>query len=325
MYISNTELSTDPCLFEIMNLRQLRYFATIAQAGSFNAAADVLHVAQSALSRHMKELEEELGGALFDRGARGVTLSDAGRTLLDRALFILSQVEEARTEILAQNRELLGTVRLMTPSSIAQVLFEPLLHKFLRQFPKVRLELSEGLWGDAASRLMSGAVDIAVMSGGGRSEYIELESLAREPMILVGRVGDPLLARKSVNVTALAGLPLLLPAATLDNLRRLAPEMAGELNASVFVESSPAIRLLAASGWGYAVVPNSVLLGHIERRAIHGIPIRGFEVVRQLGVLRGRPVSRAMNELRHALRGEFAAFIDQGLMRRPTAARTRER
>src|ERR1700712_2519111 len=109
-----------------MNFRQLHYFVCIAQAGSFSAAADVLHIAQSALSRHMKDLEAELGGVLLDRGARGVTLSDAGKVLLQRAKFILSQLDDARTEILASNRELLGTVRLMTPSSIAQVLFDPL-------------------------------------------------------------------------------------------------------------------------------------------------------------------------------------------------------
>ena len=299
-----------------MNMRQLRYFVCIAQSGSFNAAADVLHVAQSALSRHIRDLEEELGGVLLDRGARGVSLSDTGKILLLRARFILSQVEEARTEILSQNKELLGTVRLMTPSSIAQVLFEPLLDKFLKKYPKVRLELSEGLWGDAASRLLSGAVDIAVM-GSGKSEYIDLEPLASEQMILVGRVGDPIVSKKSISITTLVGLPLLLPAVTLDGLRRLAPHVAHDFNVSVFVESAPAIRALAASGWGYAVVPNSVLLGHIENRRIKGIPIRGFETLRQMGVLRGRPISRAMNELTAALRHEFAGFIASGLMRRP--------
>ena len=70
-----------------MNLRQLSYFVSIAESGTFSAAADALHVAQSALSRHVKELEEELGGALLDRGSRGVTLSDSGKVLFERAKF----------------------------------------------------------------------------------------------------------------------------------------------------------------------------------------------------------------------------------------------
>ncbi len=301
-----------------MNSRQLRYFVCIAQSGSFNAAADVLHVAQSALSRQIKDLEEELGGVLFDRGSRGVTLSDTGKVLFERAKFILSQFEEARTEILAQNKELLGTVRLMTPSSIAQVLLEPLLDGFLKQHPKVRLELSEGLWGDASIRLLAGAVDVAVMSGSGKSDYIELEPLASEQMILVGRASDPVLANKSIPVTALVGLPLLMPASSLERLCQFAPDIAQKFDVSVYVESAPAIRALAASGWGYAVVPQSVLLGRIERRSIKGVPIRGFETLRQIGMLRGRPISRAMQELTAALRREFAGFIHSGLMRRPT-------
>jgi len=114
-----------------MNLRQLSYFVCIAESGTFSAAADALHVAQSALSRHVKELEEELGGALLDRGSRGVTLSDSGKVLFERAKFILSQFEEAGSEVRAHNKELTGTVRLMAPSSIGQVLFEPLVDRFL--------------------------------------------------------------------------------------------------------------------------------------------------------------------------------------------------
>ena len=305
-----------------MNLRQLSYFVCIAESGTFSAAADALHVAQSALSRHVKELEEELGGALLDRGSRGVTLSDSGKVLFERAKFILSQFEEAGSEVRAHNKELTGTVRLMAPSSIGQVLFEPLVDRFLGQFPKVRLELSEGLWNDAASRLRTGAVDLAIM-GSATSDYIELEPLAREQMVLVGRVGDPLVAKPSVAVDALAGLPLLMPELTLETIRRFAPEVSSKLEVRVFVESAPAIRALVAAGRGYAVVPKSVLLGKLESRMIAGVPIRGLEIMRQIGTLRGRPKSRAMRELVAAIREEFANFIGAGVMASPAGRRDR--
>jgi LysR family nitrogen assimilation transcriptional regulator len=303
-----------------MNLRQLSYFVRIAESGSFSAAADALHVAQSALSRHIKDLEEELGGALLDRGTRGVTLSDSGKVLFERAKFILSQFEEAGSEVRAQNKELTGTVRLMAPSSIAQVLFEPLVDRFLGQFPRVRLGLSEGLWNDAANRLRTGAVDLAIM-GSATSDYIELEPLAREQMILVGRVGDPLIAKSSIAVGGLAGLPLLMPEATLETISRFAPNVPSKLEVKIFVESSPAIRALVASGRGYAVVPVSVLLGKLESRLIAGVPIRGLEIMRQIGTLRGRPKSGAMRELVAAIREEFADFIRAGVMAPPTGRR----
>ena len=305
-----------------MNLRQLSYFVAIAESGSFSAAADALHVAQSALSRHIKELEDELGGALLDRGARGVSLSDSGKVLFERARFILSQFEEAGSEVRAQHKELTGMVRLMVPSSIGQVLFEPLVERFLGRFPKVRLELSEGLWNEAANRLRAGAVDLAIM-GSATSDYIDLEPLAREQMVLVGTLGDPLLAKAAIGVGALAGLPLLMPQATLETLRRHAPKVAPDLEVKIFVESAPAIRALVASGRGYGVVPSSVLLGRLESRRIAGVPIRGLEIVRQLGTLRGRPRSRAMQELATAIREEFAGFIGAGVMTSPDARRDR--
>jgi LysR family transcriptional regulator, nitrogen assimilation regulatory protein len=302
-----------------MNTRQLRYFVAIARTGSFSAAADLLHVAQSALSRHVRDLEEELGGTLLDRGPRGVTLSESGQVLFDRAQFILSQLEEARTEVLAHNKELMGTVRLMAPSSIGQLLFEPLVDRFLGQFPKVRLDLSEGLWADAVNRLQTGKVDVAILAGLGHSDTLELEALAHEQMILVGRAGDALLGKASIAVGALAKLPLMMPSMTLEALRRFAPELTEQLDVRIHVESAPAIRALVAAGRGYAVVPRSVLRGRHESRKIAGVPIRGLEVLRQMGMLRGRPKSRGMQELAAAVRREFAVLIDAGSMRAPRA------
>ena len=304
-----------------MNLRQLSYFVCIAQTGSFSAAADALHVAQSALSRHVKDLEDELGGELLDRGSRGVTLSDSGKVLFDRAQFILSQIDDARTEVLAHNKELMGTVRLLAPSSIGQLLFEPLVDRFLAKFPKVHLELSEGLWNDAVSRLQVGAVDLAIVTGPRKSDYLELEALANEEMCLVGKEGDALVDKESIAFSALANLKLMMPAVTLEFIRGFAPHLSGRLNVNIFVESSPAIRALVASGHGYAVVPRSVLLGKLENRKIKGVRIRGLEAVRQLATLRGRPKSRVMRELSTAIKIEFGGFINAGLMRSPKGRR----
>src|SRR5438094_5455838 len=106
-----------------MDLRQLRYFTAVAERGSFSAAASALNVAQSALSRHVQLLEQEVGGPLLERGARGVTLSEAGRLLLDRARYILGEVETLRDAVTARNQEVTGTVRFGAPPSLAYVLF----------------------------------------------------------------------------------------------------------------------------------------------------------------------------------------------------------
>src|SRR3954452_23701578 len=128
-----------------MDLRQLRYFIAVAERGGFAAAASTLNVAQSALSRHVKELEHELGGKLFERGARGVSVTESGKVLLARGRWLLGTIDDIKAEVRTENREPSGTVRLGAPSSLAEILYAPFAQVFVKRFPRVRLELSEGL------------------------------------------------------------------------------------------------------------------------------------------------------------------------------------
>ena len=93
-----------------MDLRQLRYFVAVAERGGFAAAASALNIAQSALSRHVKELERELGGALLERGARGVTVTESGKVLLARGRWLFGTIDDIKAEVRTENREPSGTV-----------------------------------------------------------------------------------------------------------------------------------------------------------------------------------------------------------------------
>src|SRR5215467_8113436 len=141
---------------ERMDLRQLRYFVTVAERGGFGAAASALNVAQSALSRHVRLLEHELGGPLLERGARGVAVTEAGKVLLARGRWLLGTLDDIKAEVLTENREPGGTVRLGAPSSLADNVYAPLAKIFTRRFPRVHLELSEGLTEEITDRLLRG-------------------------------------------------------------------------------------------------------------------------------------------------------------------------
>src|SRR2546430_6565762 len=88
-----------------LDLRQLRYFVAVAERGGFAAAASALNIAQSALSRHVKELERELGGALLERGARGVTVTESGKVLLARGRWLFGAIDDIKAEVRTENRE----------------------------------------------------------------------------------------------------------------------------------------------------------------------------------------------------------------------------
>src|SRR5689334_16505941 len=144
-----------------MDLRQLRYFVAVAERGGFGAAASALNVAQSALSRHIKLLEHELGGALLERGARGVSPTEAGKVLLARGRWLLGTLDDIRTEVLIENREPSGTVRLGAPSTLADNFYAPLASLFAERFPRVKLEFSDGLTEEMTDRLLKSELDLA--------------------------------------------------------------------------------------------------------------------------------------------------------------------
>jgi LysR family nitrogen assimilation transcriptional regulator len=105
-----------------MDLRQLRYFLAIVEEGSISNAAKRGNVAQPALSVHMRKLEAELGAQLLVRGPRGVTPTEAGDLLANRARTLLSDMERSKEEVRSLGQEPVGTVRLGLPGTISSIL-----------------------------------------------------------------------------------------------------------------------------------------------------------------------------------------------------------
>ncbi|HAB59653.1 MAG TPA: LysR family transcriptional regulator, partial [Lachnospiraceae bacterium] len=127
-----------------MNIKQLQYFLTVAEAGSITAAAKRLHISQPPLSNQMQLLENELGTKLFERGSRKITLTYAGQILYNRAQTIVDLSSAAIREITDLGTGLQGTIHLGTISSCGVVLLDKHIKHFHNQYPDVNFELYEG-------------------------------------------------------------------------------------------------------------------------------------------------------------------------------------
>jgi LysR family transcriptional regulator, nitrogen assimilation regulatory protein len=233
-----------------MDLRQLRYFIAVAERGGFAAAASTLNVAQSALSRHVKELERELGGKLFERGARGVSVTESGKVLLARGRWLLGTIDDIKAEVRTENREPSGTVRLGAPSSLAEILYAPFARLFVKQFPRVRLELSEGLTEGMSDRLLRGELDLAIVTAPQPNDHLDYESLFVEQVFLIGPPRDPLLKRGKLTRKEFDRLP----SAILPLSRNPFPST---VPFSLRVDSSLPLKRIVASGLGYGLLPFS--------------------------------------------------------------------
>lgn len=188
------------------SIRQLRYFVEIAESGSFSAAAERLYIAQSALSRQIKELEQQLGTSLFERTARLPRLTLAGQTFLERARRLLAELAQAErvTRDIGEGRQ--GSLRLNHSSTVP--LTGPLLARlgsYLSGNPGIALEIaqqsSEAQLEDiAAGRLDIGLLRLPVLR---QHEGVMLQELFSEPLLLATAAGHPLAGAAQVKLEQL--------------------------------------------------------------------------------------------------------------------------
>jgi LysR family nitrogen assimilation transcriptional regulator len=128
-----------------MDLKQLAYFVRVAELGSFSRASAMLDIAQPALSRQVRALELELRQHLLVRNGRGVTLTEAGKVLLEHSRGVLHQVERLREELSRVRGSLAGSVALGLPPTVSKVLTVPVSREFRRRMPNATLAITEGL------------------------------------------------------------------------------------------------------------------------------------------------------------------------------------
>lgn len=164
-----------------VTLRQLRYFAETADAGSMTAAARVLNVAPTALSLQIKALEEHFGRAVFVRKSNGIGLTDDGRVLLAYARRILDLVSETERAFLAAP----GRLRLGLPPALSRLIGIEAMIEAPARIPGVHLEISEGWSSGLARQLVAAELDAALVYGTGGRVHARSVALATETFFLV--------------------------------------------------------------------------------------------------------------------------------------------
>lgn len=259
-----------------MELRHLRYFQAVAQEGSFTRAAARLHIAQPPLSRQIRQLEEELGVTLLERGSRALKLTEAGRFLLEQSLQLTTRLDEIvqGTRRLASNQR--GWFGIgFVPSSLYG--FVPELIRRLREAdPRVEVGLAEMTTLPQIEALKAGRIDVGIGRILFNDPAIERHVLMAEPLVAALPLHHPLAECRRVSVAQLAAQPFVLyPARPRPNY---ADQVMGLFSAAGYAlrvvqeanELQTAIGLVAA-GLGVTVVPASVQ--RLHRLDVAHVPI----------------------------------------------------
>ena len=193
-----------------MELRQLRYFVRVVEAGSIGRAAMSIGMVTSALSQQISRLEGELSTRLLQRSASGVVPTDAGLAFFRQAQLALRHADDAVQA--AQQARLAGHVSVGLPSTTAAVLGAPFLQAMNARYPDIRLHLVEALSGHLTDMLNGRLLDLAIVFHAESARRWSVMPLLDEPLFLFARPGMPgVPAGDTTRLEAIADLPLVLP------------------------------------------------------------------------------------------------------------------
>lgn len=246
-----------------MELRHLRYFIAVAEERHFGRAAARLHMAQPPLSTQIRQLEAELGFQLFERTTRRVELTDGGRLYLEHARAILSAVDAAARQSLRVAEGLEGRLTIGCVGSATYDLMPRFTRALRATLPGVEVGIrGEMLVAEQVDALASGDLDIALLRPPLYEAALAVRSLRWDRLVVAVPDSHRLASRRSVEVQALAGEPLVVHSSRGSVMFRLVRDMCESAGFSPLVshevvETSTLVSFVAA-GLGIAVVPEGV-------------------------------------------------------------------
>lgn len=300
-----------------MDLKQLRSFREIAEAGSLSRAADRLRLAQPALSRQIRLLEAEAGLSLFTRHGRGMALTEAGRELLARISGPLRQLEGAFAEVRALSGAVAGQVALGMMPTVAAVLAGPLARRVAERHPAVSLRIVEGYTGHLIEWVQRGATDATLLYGPAADLHLPVRDLFIEALVLAGPPGSGLSPEVPVTLADAAKRPLVAPSLP-HGLRSIVETAAARaritLNLRHEADSFLVLKDLVECGLGFAILPRSSIRREEQEGRMAVAPLVRPTIRRQvvLAVPPDRAAGRATEAVLALLAEEVAARADDG-------------
>lgn len=245
----------------LVDTRRLRSFVKIVDTGSLTRAADILHIAQPALSQQLAALEAQFSQRLLIRSKRGVTPTEAGRALYRHAQLILRQITQAQSDVAQSGSQLSGSVSVgLAPYSTGAMLAVPLLQLVRARYPNIVLHINENFGGVISELVMTGRMDMALIYDPGAIRGVKFKPMFVESLFLVapGSTRIPVGTGDTVPLSALADLPLMLPSRihtirqTVDaafDRAKLAPALVAE------IESIATLVSAIEAGIGATILP----------------------------------------------------------------------
>ncbi|WP_221794787.1 LysR family transcriptional regulator [Oceanobacter mangrovi] len=277
-----------------MDNQQLKAFLAVAESGSFSLAAESLFLTQSAVSKRIQTLEQQLSSQLFERHNRSVSLSESGKVLLPKARAILQLMDDTQLQLTNLAGAVSGTLSIATSHHIGLHRLPPVLKAFAREYPQARLDIHFLASEDAYQAVESRQVELALTTlHPDQTDHLHAEPLWQDKMLCVAAADHPLSQLTEVTLEHLADTPAILPepgTITYQVVNEAFRDAGLPLNTLMPTNYLETIKMMVTAGLGWSVLPANMLDEHL---VVLPWPIKTMQ--RQLGLiwLRHRPQSNA--------------------------------
>ena len=309
----------------VMDLRQLEILQAIAETGSFTACGRKLHVSQSAISRQILLLEEELGEPLFLRVGRQVRMTPAAESLVQLGQRVFQDVRETVGTITDRTRELRGTLRLSGGMTVCLYVFPSLLKQLRRAHPRLDVRLTVATAGQSLQEIRGGRVDAGLLTLPIDESDLVTVPVLREELMLITTPAHPRARRRRVVAQDLGHQPFILFEVGSATRRVIDHFFATEQLEPPIVmdtENVEIIKAMVKTGMGIGIVPYQAIEREVRAGQFFVTRIEGYELVRETGWVypRANRVPRMIHEL-------LAAFetVRSRLRLAPPPARSRRK
>jgi DNA-binding transcriptional LysR family regulator len=271
-----------------MDLRQLEIIRAIADTGSFTAAGEKLHVSQSAISRQILLLEEELGEPVFHRIGRRIRITPAGESLLQLSHRVFQDLQETVSTISDKRESLSGTMRLVGGMTVCLYVFPALLAEVRRIHPHLEMKVTVGSAERSIAMLRSGAGDLGMISLPVEATDLVSVPVLEEELLLITYPAHPLAKKKSIAPADLDGQDFVLFETGSITRRLVESFFAREgVDPEIIMETENVeiIKAMVRNGLGISIIPSQAAASEIRSGQLVCSRIAGHSLVRQTGWL----------------------------------------
>lgn len=290
---------------------RLRVFKSVADRLSFTKAAHELFISQPAVTKHINELEKQVGKPLFNRHGNSISLTGEGELLLSYAKKILLLYQELEDELNSLQKNLSGHLRIGASTTIAQYMLPRILAGFKKRHPEVQLTLINGNTERIEQLLLNNSIDMGMIEGYSTLPQLHYEHFVEDEIVLVTSTANPKAIQPEISLETLRHLPLVIRedgSGTLDIIEHALEEhqiRRRDWNIEVQLGSTESIKQYLVHSNAFAFLSINTVVDELNSNKLRVIDITG------------RTISRSLQFITlHGQHGRLATLFRQHCLRR---------